>query len=191
MWVGACALRESLKMASFNKDIDFSSMRADSDVTGSSTGLYWLNPPRLCSVEVGKGLKVTPTSGSDYWRKTYEDPPASRATGNGLVTKIPAHVKRWSVSTVLSMSLVDQYDQAGLMVYVDDLHWLKAGIEYECGSPNMSSVVTNGESDWNYFPWSSVEEVVLRAELERCGSVLACKVHSCSYLHQYHVNLCY
>ncbi len=172
-------------MASFNKDIDFSSMGADFDVTGPATGLYWLNPPRLCSVEVGKGLKITPTPGSDYWRKTYQHPPASCATGNGLVAKIPAHVKKWSVSIVLCMSMVDQYDQAGLMVYVDDLHWLKAGIEYECGAPNMSCVVTNGESDWNYFPWSSAENVALRAELVLCGSVLACKVKGTLYSYLY------
>lgn len=34
------------------------------------------------------------------------------------------------------------------MIYVDDKHWLKAGIEYNDGQPMIGSVLTNGVSDW-------------------------------------------
>lgn len=43
------------------------------------------------------------------------------------------------------------YDQAGLMIYLDDKHWLKAGnagIEYNDGQPMIGSVLTNELSDW-------------------------------------------
>ena len=168
-------LQNQNKMAALSKNVDFSSMGASS-VTGPDTGLYWLNPPRLCGVETGKGLKVTPTPGSDFWRKAYTSPPADRATGNALLFKTPAGVKKYCVSTVFSLSLVDQYDQAGLMVYVNDQHWLKTGIEYECGAANMSCVVTNGESDWNYFPWPTATDVSIRIEIERYDSLLSCSV---------------
>ena len=161
---------------SYSKSFDFSALPAGTDVTEPATGLYWLNKPRASAIEPGKGLRVTPTPGSDYWRKTYAHPPADRATGNALVVKVPVSVNKWCVSTDFSMSLIDQYDQSGLMVYVDDHHWLKTGIEYEGGVANMSCVVTNGQSDWNYFPWSSAEGVEIRAQLERCGGVLACTV---------------
>lgn len=40
------------------------------------------------------------------------------------------------------------YDQAGLMIYLDEKHWLKAGIEYNDGQPMIGSVLTNEVSDW-------------------------------------------
>lgn len=40
------------------------------------------------------------------------------------------------------------YDQAGLMIYLDEKHWLKTGIEFNDGQPMISSVVTNKFSDW-------------------------------------------
>lgn len=160
-----------------NRNVGFSTLGVNTDVADPSTGLEWLNQPKSYAIEVGGGLKVTPTPGSDYWRKTYMKPPADRASGNALVAKIPPDVGKWSVSTEFSMTLVDQFDQAGLMVYVDNEHWLKTGIEYEGGVPNMSCVVTNNQSDWNYFPWPSSVDVAIRAELQRCAdNVLYCTV---------------
>ncbi|CAH1642408.1 unnamed protein product [Spodoptera littoralis] len=34
------------------------------------------------------------------------------------------------------------------MIYFDDKHWLKAGIEYNDGQPMAASVLTNELSDW-------------------------------------------
>ena len=40
------------------------------------------------------------------------------------------------------------YDQAGIMVRIDDAHWVKAGIEMSDGKALLSSVLTVGQSDW-------------------------------------------
>lgn len=40
------------------------------------------------------------------------------------------------------------YDQAGLMIYLDEKHWIKTGIEYNDEQPMIGSVVTNEVSDW-------------------------------------------
>lgn len=40
------------------------------------------------------------------------------------------------------------YDQAGLMVRVDERHWLKAGVEFSDGQPMLSTVLTSERSDW-------------------------------------------
>ena len=40
------------------------------------------------------------------------------------------------------------YDQAGIMVRVDEAHWVKAGIEMSDGNALLSSVLTVGQSDW-------------------------------------------
>jgi hypothetical protein len=40
------------------------------------------------------------------------------------------------------------YDQAGIMVRIDDAHWVEAGIEMSDGKALLSSVLTVGQSDW-------------------------------------------
>lgn len=40
------------------------------------------------------------------------------------------------------------YDQAGLMVRIDDRRWVKTGIEFSDGYGLLGSVLTNNTSDW-------------------------------------------
>ena len=47
------------------------------------------------------------------------------------------------------------YDQAGLMIYIDDRTWLKAGTEFTDGAPHFSVVTTReDQSDWSMMPLS-------------------------------------
>jgi hypothetical protein len=46
------------------------------------------------------------------------------------------------------------YDQAGLMVRSDATHWVKTGVELTDGALHLSTVVTNGFSDWSIMPCS-------------------------------------
>ena len=41
------------------------------------------------------------------------------------------------------------YDQAGLMVRIDEQRWIKFGTELTDGVIFLSTVVTNGRSDWS------------------------------------------
>nr|WP_242006273.1 DUF1349 domain-containing protein [Acetobacter estunensis] len=45
------------------------------------------------------------------------------------------------------------YDQAGLIVRIDEKHWVKAGIELSDGRAMFSSVLTDGRSDWATAPY--------------------------------------
>jgi uncharacterized protein len=45
-----------------------------------------------------------------------------------------------------------QYDQTGLMVRVDEAHWIKCGIEFYNGAQYVSAVVTREFSDWSIAP---------------------------------------
>lgn len=45
-----------------------------------------------------------------------------------------------------------QFDQAGVFVRADDEHWVKAGIEFADGVPQIGAVVTDGRSDWSATP---------------------------------------
>ena len=55
------------------------------------------------------------------------------------------------------------YDQAGLMLRLDEQTWIKAGIEYVDELQNVSAVVTRVYSDWSVSPQShNLESVYLR-----------------------------
>ena len=165
-------------MSFSEKLYNFTAMPPDTQVTGPTTGLNWTNEPKIQSIVAGKGLKVIPKPGTDHWRKTYVSPPsqADRTSSHGLLYKMPANVSKWSAVTKFSMTIIDLYDQAGLMVLVDNQHWLKTGIEYEGGKPCMSCVVTNGESDWNFVPWPTSTDIEIRVQLERFGNMADCTV---------------
>ena len=63
------------------------------------------------------------------------------------------------------------YDQAGLMVRLDERTWIKAGIEYAYDRQNLSVVVTREFSDWSVLPLPTAPaEIGLR--LTRHGSAI-------------------
>jgi hypothetical protein len=45
----------------------------------------------------------------------------------------------------------DLYDQAGLMVRLDERNWMKCGVEFVDRAPHMSVVFTRDYSDWSTF----------------------------------------
>ncbi len=92
------------------------------------------------------GETVTMQSGAmtDFWRLTHSGITADnghfyyqRQTGDFV-----ARVK-------ISGKYNALYDQAGLMVRVDESNWLKCGIEYIDGIQRASAVVTRDYSDWS------------------------------------------
>lgn len=149
-------------MANLSLSLDLTQMTADEL---SQIPLVWRNPPDQEGIQLvqGEGLKIVPKPQTDYWLKPYLTPPASRASGHALLYKIPTDVEKYVFETTFSLDAKVCYDQAGLMVLVDDQHWLKTGIEYEAdGKPKMSCVVTNDVSDWSYFTWSTSENITIR-----------------------------
>jgi regulation of enolase protein 1 (concanavalin A-like superfamily) len=57
------------------------------------------------------------------------------------------------MATVLGKGdYVSLYDQAGLMIRIDEKHWIKMGIEFVNGVQQVSAVVTRDYSDWSVVP---------------------------------------
>ena len=53
----------------------------------------------------------------------------------------------------------DLYNQAGLMLRLDDKTWLKCGVEFVGGVQQANAVVTHDYSDWSFVliePWTSL-----------------------------------
>lgn len=118
---------------------------------GWSEGV-WLNPP-VRAVPLGDGeLLVTAREGSDFWRHTsygfvHDD-------GHGLLTPLPAGA---AMEVGFVVDYDSRFDQAGLLVRVDEQTWVKAGVEHSDGAPQVGAVVTRGVSDWSVAPvpeWS-------------------------------------
>ena len=101
----------------------------------------------------GVGLSIRPSDKTDFWSKTYYDPPFVKNDGATITYRVPAGVNTWSMELHFSLEAYNQFDQAGIIVQIDSERWMKAGIEYVDGIPRMGAVVTNNYSDWSTQPW--------------------------------------
>jgi regulation of enolase protein 1 (concanavalin A-like superfamily) len=119
----------------------------------------WTALPVAAEESEGR-LLVTAAEGSDAWRHT----------GYGFVHEDEhALLDGWDGGRAVEVSFIAafeaQFDQAGLMIRVDAEHWIKAGVEFADGAPQVGAVVTAGKSDWSVAPvpeWAG-HEVTIRA----------------------------
>ena len=112
----------------------------------SPAPMRWLNAPKQAVASPGK-LHVQVESGTDFWRVTHYG--FIRDNGHFYYqeqegdfmakVKVVGHYR-------------ELYDQAGLMIRLDEKNWIKTGIEYVKGVQNVSAVVTREVSDWSVVP---------------------------------------
>jgi regulation of enolase protein 1 (concanavalin A-like superfamily) len=126
----------------------------------------WLNRPE--TAPDGGALLMTAAQGSDFWRTTSYG--FVRDSGHALLGPLAAG----AATEVSFLADFDQlYDQAGLLVRVDEATWIKAGIEVSDGEHQLGAVATRGVSDWSMAPvrgWAG-REVTIRAS--RAGDAVA------------------
>ena len=108
--------------------------------------MEWLNEPAEWQHE-GNDLVIVPDQGSDFWRLTEYG--FIHDNGHALLTPVDGDF----VATVtVSADYRAQYDQAGLMIRIDECNWLKTGIEHVDGRCFLSTVVPRDYSDWSVAP---------------------------------------
>lgn len=105
--------------------------------------MQWFNEPEKWSVKNNE-LSMFVTPQSDYWRIshygfTVDDAPFLYTVRGG---EFEAKVK-------VTGDYTTRFDQAGLMLRIDEENYIKAGIEYVDGKYNLSTVVTHHTSDWS------------------------------------------
>lgn len=106
----------------------------------------WLNPPRSATRR-GGDLVVTTEPDSDFWRTTsygfvHDD-------GHCLLAPFPVG---GAIEVSFVAEFAEQFDQAGLVIRVDERNWIKAGLELADGVLQLGAVVTRGVSDWSTGP---------------------------------------
>jgi regulation of enolase protein 1 (concanavalin A-like superfamily) len=100
-----------------------------------------------------KVMKIKPPAYKDFWARTYYSPTLLKSDACGYLFPIAAEEEA-TIKVDFSYTPVLQFDQAGLLLYIDEDHWVKCGIEFCDGRPRLSVVVCNVYSDWSTQPWS-------------------------------------
>jgi len=105
--------------------------------------MTWFNPPK--SEHFNEGLLTVRSKGkTDFWRKTFY----GYVTDNGHFMHLPV-VGEFTLQARVNGNYSALYDQAGLMVRLDDKHWMKCGSELVEGKRWASVVFTHEFSDWS------------------------------------------
>lgn len=119
----------------------------------------WLNEPSEWRLS-GDCLTVTTDNKTDFWRETFYG--FTRDTGHflGVTTTEP-----FTAQVRVRGGFRNLYDQAGLMVRIDENRWVKAGVEFTDGQLFLSTVVTNGKSDWSVTHPISSNHFLIRITL--------------------------
>ena len=104
----------------------------------------WLNHPARSTVSTDT-VEIVTEPGTDLWQRSYygfrnDNAPALLLSSDD----------NFSFTIRTSFEYRRQFDQCGVIVYLDSEHWFKASIEYETAAfSRLGSVVTNaGHSDW-------------------------------------------
>lgn len=116
--------------------------------------MEWLNEPPAWE-ETNGTLVVTTGHETDFWRKTHYG--YSRHSGHVRHQTVAGD---FTATVSFTTNFSELYDQAGLMVVVDEATWLKCGVELTSGCLNAAVVVTNEYSDWSILPIDGMPERV-------------------------------
>ncbi|MFT8720503.1 DUF1349 domain-containing protein [Acetobacter sp.] len=145
-----------------------------SDLSPWQNGV-WLNKPHESTI-TADALEVTTDKGSDFWRETFYG--FTRDSGHFYGIHAPS---RFTAQLRIRAEYEKLYDQAGLMIRIDEKHWVKAGIELSDGRAMLSSVLTDGRSDWATAPYegdpkdfwmrATVADGVLRLQVSGDGKL--------------------
>ncbi|SRR5216683_1003021 len=104
--------------------------------------MHWLNEPGRWE-RTSDELRVSVDPHTDFWRTTSYG--YVRDSGHLYGKALGGDL---DVSVRIHGTYADQYDQAGIMLRVDERSWLKTGIEYYEWRPRLSTVLTMEYSSW-------------------------------------------
>lgn len=117
----------------------------------------WVNEPAKWQANE-TALTMTTDDKTDFWRETYYG--FTRDSGHFL--GLPAG-DSFTAKIRIQGEFRTLYDQAGLMVRIDENRWVKTGVEFTDGELFLSTVITDGKSDWSVSqPFKELEDFYIR-----------------------------
>lgn len=102
----------------------------------------WLNEPTETNA-TDVELFVTTDANTDFWRETHYG--FVRDSGHFYAFRADCD---FTAQVRVQAHFEHLYDQAGLMVRLDERRWVKTGIEFSDGYGLLGSVLTDETSDW-------------------------------------------
>ncbi len=110
------------------------------------TKLKWTNKPKEFTINETK-IEIVTENGTDLWQRTYY----KFRNDNAPVLQMQTNEKEFSFTVKASYNSSDNFDQAGIALYLDSENWIKASVEYaDENNGFLGAVVTNnGYSDWS------------------------------------------
>jgi regulation of enolase protein 1 (concanavalin A-like superfamily) len=125
----------------------------------------WYNEPPNWSVQ-DHTILIHSAPQTDFWRLTHSG--MIRDSGHFYYQR---QVGDFLAKVKVSGQYATLYDQAGMMVRVDEAHWIKCGIEFVDGVQQASAVVTRDYSDWSVVPLPQ-NPASLWLQVQRHGSTI-------------------
>jgi regulation of enolase protein 1 (concanavalin A-like superfamily) len=132
----------------------------------------WTVAPAAVRVD-GSDLLVRPRENSDLWQVTsygfvHDD-------GHGLLVDLPDGT---AVEVSFLADFTAQFDQAGILVRADETHWVKSGVEFADGAPQVGAVVTRDVSDWSTAPFPEWHGREVTVRVSRSGDALTVRARA-------------
>jgi regulation of enolase protein 1 (concanavalin A-like superfamily) len=127
----------------------------------------WTHAP-VSAAQEGHDLCVTAVEGSDAWRTTSYG--FVHDSEHALVAPFALDS---AMEVEFTASFSQQFDQAGIFIRVSNERWVKAGVEFANGRPQIGAVVTDGLSDWSLAPATESAGQRILMRVSRSGDALA------------------
>lgn len=146
---------------------------------------FWRNEPPLHKRH-GEQLTLETAMETDYWNNTFYG--FRHLNGHFLAQEVSGD---FTAEASFSARFEYLYDQAGLMLRVDDDNWLKCGVEFTDGRLYFSVVVTrDDQSDWSMTPIPDDPALPINLRLTRHAEALRVQMHQADGAWRL-VRLCY
>ena len=133
----------------------------------------WSNAPERWRLD-GNRLLVVTDHATDFWRETHYG--FTRDNGHLFGCDTGGD---FTMQVRVRANYDALYDQAGIMVRLDERNWIKAGIEKSDGQCQLSSVLTVDRSDWatgtysgdptDFWMRATVSDGVVRVQVSADG----------------------
>ncbi len=119
---------------------------------------YWINEPKKYEIS-NDSVIITTETDTDLWQRTYYGFKHDNAPA--LLVKSSDN---FTFTTKVDFEYKSQYDQCGLVIYIDSDNWFKVSLEYECEEYSyLGGVVTNyGYSDWSTTEIENINSIWFR-----------------------------